>query len=380
MKVVGVVVEYNPFHYGHLYHLKTAKSLTNADLIIGVISTYFVQRGEPSILPLHKRISDALDSGVNLIVELPFIYSVESADIFAKYSLQILEALKCNEFVFGSESGDTKEFMKKYNSKTFTSPRIDEIIKKYLKEGYSYPKASSLAHFEISNYYLDTPNDILGNSYIKAIEKYKYNLSPIIIKRINEKNCSSASKIRKLMIKNEKAQVTKYTPIKYLFEDVHDFEKYFPLLKYKLQTSSSKELENIHLISEGIHNLFKKNIDSSNSMEEFISKCTSKRYSSARIKRTIIHILVSTPKEDAKTFLQEKIPFVRVLGFDKLGQKYLNKIRKEVAIPIISNFAGKDSKIHQLEKKAVNVYYSIDKEPQKTINQNKYLHIFPIIK
>ncbi|MEA4821653.1 MAG: nucleotidyltransferase family protein, partial [Erysipelotrichales bacterium] len=136
----------------------------------------------------------------------------------------------------------------------------------------------------------------------------------------------------------------------------------------------------IHLVSEGIENLFKKNIELSHYFEEFIGLCTSKRYSAARIKRTIVHILVNTSKKEAEDFLSKKIPFVRILGFDKMGQEYSSKIRKDTIIPIITKFAGKDSKLHQLEKKSVNVYYSIDKEPKKSINQNKYLSIFPIIK
>lgn len=384
MKSVGIIVEYNPLHYGHLYHLQKAKELTGADVVIGVISTYFVQRGEPSILPLQNRVTSALKNGVNLLVELPFIYSVESADIFAKYSLQILENLKCDSFVFGSESGNTEEFMQKYKTKSFTSPRLDEIIQKYLKSGYSYPKANSLAHFDINNYYLDTPNDILGYSYIKAIENFKFRLTPIIIKRISNDDLvnkySSASEIRKLMIEDDKTQVLKYTPIKYAKKDIHTLEDYFLLFKYKIQTSSSKELEMIHLVTEGIQNLFKKNIELSHSFEEFIGLCTSKRYSAARIKRTIVHILVNTSKKEAEDFLSKEIPFIRILGFDKKGQEYLSKIRKETLIPVITKFAGKDSKLHQLEKKSVNVYYSLDKEPQKSINQDKYLSIFPIIK
>ena len=119
MKACGLVVEYNPFHNGHIYHLNKAKELTNCDVVIAVMSSNYVQRGEVAFLPKDERVKQALNAGVDLIVELPFLFSVESADLFAYHSLEILQQLKVKEIVFGSESGDTDVFMAKYDTRDF---------------------------------------------------------------------------------------------------------------------------------------------------------------------------------------------------------------------------------------------------------------------
>ena len=169
MKVCGLVTEYNPFHEGHIKHIKQAKRLSKADVYIVAMSPNFVQRGEPSIECKQKRVNDALENGIDIIVEIPTIYAVESADIFAYAALHLLNDLGANNIVFGTESGNTKTFTSKFKAKAFSSPRMDEVIQEYLEQGYSYPKAKAEASKIINDFYLENPNDILGYSYLKII-------------------------------------------------------------------------------------------------------------------------------------------------------------------------------------------------------------------
>ena len=137
MKAVGIVIEYNPFTNGHKYHLEKTKELTNADVVVGVMSSFFVQRGEPSIISKEERVKMALDMGVDLLVELPTIYTVESSDFFCKYALSILNKLKVDSICFGSETGDTKEFLEKYSETQIVQPHLDFLVSDLMDEGMS---------------------------------------------------------------------------------------------------------------------------------------------------------------------------------------------------------------------------------------------------
>jgi predicted nucleotidyltransferase len=218
MKPVGLIVEYNPLHSGHIFHLNKAKELSGADISIAVMSGQFVQRGEPSIISKEEKVKAALQAGVDLIVELPFIYAVENADIFAERAIEILTKLNVKDFCFGSESGDTQEFIQKYNEKEFLAPRLDEVLRVYLKQGFSYPAAKSKALYDIHEFYLETPNDILGYAYLKAIEKHNYDITPHIYKRENNESSfdltsiyPSAKAIRNALKENK--DVSSSTPI-----------------------------------------------------------------------------------------------------------------------------------------------------------------------
>ena len=387
MKAAGIVIEHNPFTNGHKMHIEETKKLTNSDVIVAVMSSSFVQRGEPGIISKENRVKLALESGVDVVVELPFLYSVESSDYFCKYAISILNKLKVESICFGSETGDTQEFLEKYNNTKIVQPHLDFLVSDLMDEGLSYPKAMAKALSIIDAYKLETPNDILGLGYLKEIEKNNYPIKIYTYKRVNNYNDEeisldsiSASGVRKL-IKQGK-DINMYTPY---YSEITSMEKYyiddyFDILKYKLMTSSSQELQTIHLVDEGIENLFKKNIIKSKNMQEFINLCISKRYTFARIKRTIIHILVNTKKDFAKKFLNSDITYIRLLGVSKKGQEYLNSIRKDIEIPLLSKFRGKNFALLQLEKQ-VNYLYNYGKELDYSNKEYEKEHyIYPIRK
>lgn len=382
MKACGIVVEYNPLHNGHIYHLEKSKELSGSDVIIGVMSPNFVQRGEPSIVSKKERVEAALKAGVNIIVELPTLYAVENANIFAKYALQILNGLKVESICFGSETGDTKEFLNKYSKSSLLTPHLDFLVSDLMGEGYSYPKAMAMALKQMDEIRLETPNDILGLAYYNEIKKNEYPIEIFTIKRENNYNDDSLSyenvsaKAIREVLKNNR-DVSEYTPMSFN-EEMFYLDEYFDLLKYKLLTMSAEELNGIHLVEEGIENLFKKKIVEAHSMNEFINLCVSKRYTFARIKRTIIHIILNTKKEFAKEMLGQEIKYVRLLGIDSKGSKYLKEKRKEIEIPLLSKFRGNSFSLLQYEKQATYAYSSVKSEELRSKLYEEEHFVFPI--
>ncbi len=381
MKAVGIIVEYNPFTNGHLYHLKQTKLLTNADVVIAIMSSSFVQRGEPAIISKEERVRMALEAGIDLVVELPFLYSVQNADFFAFGALNILSSLGVETIVFGSETGNTKDFLAKYDSSSIIQPHLDFLIKDYINEGLSYPVAFNKALKEIDCFQLETPNDILGFAYQNVIIKNNLPLKIETIKREQDykddtlKEMASASSLRKAL--KEGKSIQGYTPFPNL-ENLHFLEDYFSLLKHLLITSSPKQLASLHLVEEGVEYLFKKKILESNNMSDFIQKCVSKRYTVARIKRIIIHILVQTDKEEVKKYLREKPPYARILGINKKGEEYLKDKRKDITIPVLSRFEGKKYPLLNLERKATFLYFYNHKNQDE--EYEKELYLYPIRK
>lgn len=355
---VGIIAEYNPFHNGHLYHLKKIKEKFPEEEIVLVMNGHYTQRGTVSIIDKWKKVEIAKKAGINLIVELPFPFATQSADFFSYGAITILEKLKIEKFVFGSETEDIKTLTTiakcQINNKEF-----DCLVKLYSKYGENYPTAISKAIYDLTGEKVNAPNDLLGVSYIKVILANKYKIKPIAIKRLNnyhDKNIStiaSATAIRENLLLNK--DVTKaipnFTNIHLKKENLHFIEQYFNLLKYKIITEEN--LNQIATIEEGIENLLKKTIYEVSSYQELIEELKSKRYTYNKITRMLLHILMGFTKEEAKNF--REITYIRILGFDKKGQKYLRKIKKNVEIPIISKFI-RNNKMLELELKATTIY------------------------
>lgn len=375
MKSIGIICEYNPFHNGHIYHLKQIKKLYPSYNIVLVVSGPFLERGDVSVLNKWDKTELALECGVDLIVELPFVFASQSADIFAYGAISILNYLKVEKIVFGSECGDIKLLTKIANVKENSTE-----IKKYLNQGLSYPKAINSFFKDSTGISIDKPNDILGISYIKAITKTNANIEPICIKRTNDYHeikttgkISSASSIRE-NIKNN-LSIDKFVPnitkekIKSVFID-----NYFDLLKYKI--ISEKDLSIYQTVDEGIENRIKKYILEVDSLEELIMQIKTKRYTYNKIKRMLVHILCSFTKEEAERL--KEIEYIRVLGFNKKGQKYLNSIKKEINIPIITSHTDIKSEMLDIEFRVNSIYVSIFKE-KNYLSKLEYIHK-PIIK
>lgn len=355
MEVIGLIAEYNPFHNGHLYQINKIKELYPNSIIILILNGYFLERGIISIESKKTKTELALKYGINLVVELPFIFGTNSADIFAESSLELLNELKITKLVFGSESNDIDLLTNA--AKKQLQPEFDSLVKEYLKTGINYPTALNKA----IGINLNEPNDLLGISYIKAIIKNNYNIEPITIKRTNSyhdiksnEEIISASNIRQKLEDN--INIDAYVPEHNI--NKINYELFFNLLKYKILTE--KDLSIYLTVDEGIDNRLKKVINEVNNLEELINKIKTKRYTYNRIMRMFTHIIIGLTKEDKDNITENE--YIRLLGFDNQAQKYINSIKKDINLPLVTKYTSVNSIIKDYELTAASIYKLLTNE------------------
>jgi len=350
MKSVGIICEYNPFHNGHVYHINKVKKLFPDYTIILVMSGNFTQRGEVSLINKWEKTEIALNY-VDLVIELPFIFCTQSADIFAKGAISILKEMNVSAIVFGSECNDInelKEIVKVQKKKNY-----NKLVKEYLDKGVNYPTAMSKAVYDLSGIKISSPNDLLGISYLKYLDNT--NIEAITIQRTNDfhdkklTKLASATAIREAL-KNKKS-IKKYVPNETYkkLKSLKFTEDYFPLLKYKIISSDIKQYLDV---DEGIENRINNYIYSCNSLEELIKKVKNKRFTYNKLKRMFIHILCGLTKEEVKK--HKEIKYIRILGFNEKGRKYIKEHKKN-NIPIITSYK-KDLEMLQIENRVSLIY------------------------
>ena len=292
MDIIGIICEYNPFHNGHLYHLNKIKEMFPNSLIILVMSGNITERGDLSIINKWDKTNIALHYGIDLVIELPFTFASQSADLFCYGSMSILNYLKVDKIIFGSECNNinilTEIAKTQLNNKEYTT-----IMKNYLKNGYNYPTSLSKALKDITTIDIKEPNDILGIGYIREIINNDYNIEPICIKRTNDyndlnlnNNISSATSIRHALYNNEDIsnQVPEYT-LRYL-HNLRYIEDYYPYLKYKI-ISEINTLDKYQTVDKNIIPRIKKYIYQSNTLEELILSIKSKNYTYNKLKNRV---------------------------------------------------------------------------------------------
>lgn len=373
MHKIGIICEYNPFHNGHLYQIKKIKETYKDSLIIVCLSSCFMQRGEASILNKWDKTRLAIESGVDLVLELPFAFATQYQDIFAKGALTILNHLKIDTLVFGSECDDV-ELLKNLASVQLKDESYNYLVKRYLDLGLNYPTSLSRALFDITGVKLDKPNDLLALAYVKEIIKNNYDIEPFSIRRTSDYHNSnldsdivSASTIRKLL--KDGVNVNNYLPYNiYDYLSEIDEDKYFALLKYQI-INNVDCLDKFQTVDEGIENRIIKYINMVNSKEKLILKVKSKRYTYNKINRMFTHILTNFTKEDAKNL---EIEYLRVLGFNTRGKNYLNKIKKDIDIPIINKYIPNMYKCLDIEFRVSLIYSLILKDKGDDFLKREY--------
>ncbi len=377
MKAVGLVTEYNPFHNGHLYHLNKAMELTGADISVAVMSGDFVQRGEPAVLDKYTRTSMALNSGVNLVVELPVNYAVSSAESFAAGALKVLDYIKADSIAFGSESGDIERLSKLAHILCDNEDTLYKEISKYTANGISYAAARQKVVEKLTDKdtaaMLTSSNNILAVEYLKAIIKNKYAIKPYTIKRqgdsYNDTDIRSEYASATALRENLKADnISEYIPVKaglilssntnYIYPDDITEVLFTRLLDILFASNYDKNvfIENVmqypDVSKEIAGRLYKSAMDmitrtvpqrsesKDNGLFSFGSLCEhikTKEVPLSRIKRALVRITLGLDKKHMKKY--SNAPYIRVLGFDKKGQEYLSYIRKTVEVPLITKTA-----------------------------------------
>ena len=361
-KVLGIIAEYNPFHNGHLYHLETSKKLTDADYTVAIISGNFTQRGSTSIVDKWSKTKMALENGIDLVIELPVLYSISSAENFADGAIKILNSLGIVDYLsFGAETSDISILNNIANILCSEHEEYKNLLSIELEKGLSFPKArenalldyikntddnvpeNRIIDFEKYSKVLSSPNNILGIEYLKALKKYKSSIKPVCISRFKSEynsssfseNIASATAIREL-IKNKNFDTIKNViPLESysilmdcinsgcVAPDLNCFEKE---IIYTLRKMSIEEIASIPDVSEGLEFSIKKAVNSCNNINEFLDIVKSKRYTITRLQRILLYALLGISKEDMQLSKKVGKPYIRVLGFNDNGKKLVSEI------------------------------------------------------
>lgn len=350
-EVLGIIGEYNPFHNGHLYHIAKSKEETGAQYVVCVISGNFVQRGDTSIINKWAKAKMALEGGADLVIELPTIYSISSAENFAEGAIKILNSLKIVDTIsFGMEANDVS-ILNNIANVLYAEPKeYTTMLAHELQKGNSFPKARENALLmylnDIKKYanVLSGSNNILGIEYLKALKRTKSNITPVGIKRekvlykdqymVDE--FASATAIRRMLMTRQFDDVRKSIPktsYKILGEElkqghyVLDLFKFEKEILYQLRKMTVEEIKKLPDVSEGLENLIKNAADSCNSLNELINIVKSKRFTQTRIMRILLYALLEIDKKQMETS-RKIIPYTRVLGMNEKGKQLISDITK----------------------------------------------------
>ncbi len=384
MKTLGIITEYNPFHNGHLYHLFKAKEITRADYVIAVMSGNFLQRGEPAIINKWTRTNMALNAGVDLIIELPFVFSTQDANGFAFGAVKLLDSFQIIDYLcFGCETDDFDTLYPISNFLHNEPQKYKELIKDISKNGNEFPKARAQALCEYHRIFridglkkvspselsilLKHPNNILALEYIKHLLNLKSKIKPIAIKRMgasyHQKNIkgkiSSATSIRNeilnilsppktdLFMLNDKIKSTIPPSGFYVLEkELKEgrgpitLDSYRQYILATLRRMSVEDISRIQGVIEGLENRIKKASLRSCTVEQLINSIKTRRYTRTKIQRIILHLMISLSKEDVTIFNKCGPLYARVLGFSKKGKTLLRTIKKNSSVPLISKLSN----------------------------------------
>ena len=413
--ILGIIAEYNPFHNGHLYHLKESKRKCNAKYVVAIISGNFTQRGDASIVNKFEKAKMAIENGIDMVIELPTLYSISSAENFADGAIKILNELNfITHISFGSESGNINQLNDIASILTDEPEEFSKLLKEELRKGSSFPVARQNAiekflnltnkntsnnnnnnnndnnndnsnndtNYSKFNKLLNSPNNILAIEYLKALKKTKSNITPITIERKNVdyysenivENFASSTKIRKEISENPNMHTNimdmnnmdmnnmninnmdinnmnmnnmdvnmdmflnscmpkkSYDIIKENIEKgncIQGLKCFEDMIFYKLRSMQINEIKEIPDVCEGLENVIKKASNETNSLEDLINKCKSKRYTRTRIQRILIYALLGITRQDME--MSENVnPYIRVLAVNKNGRELLSIINKTI--------------------------------------------------
>ena len=389
MRSCGVIVEYNPFHNGHKYHLEQAKKVSNAECLVAVMSGNFLQRGEPAVLDKWTRANEALQNGADLVIELPFSFAVQASDYFTRGGVKLLQSLGVDSLCFGTDIQsklDYEAFGKFHHD---NKERIDELFQTKKNNGQSYPQQMTEVYREIypeMNLDFSSPNHILGMGYAKENACYKNPMTLFPIKRVGSQyhdedvtdvSFASATAVRKKVFLNDFSELSSVLPDETLMDlkslELVNWEKLWPFLKYQLITQSIEELKLIYQMVEGLEYRLKDAAKSSSCFDDFMMKVKSKRYTWTRIQRLCLYVLLQIKEKDVTSVWNET--YIRVLGFNSKGRQFLKEKKDKSTLPIITNINKKNEKLLSLDIKAGMIYSLIqnNKEEQDYYQSPIYL-------
>lgn len=378
MKIAAIISEYNPFHKGHEYQIRVTRENGNATHVIALMSGNFVQRGLPAIIDKYRRAEMALSGGADLILELPVVYALSSAEFFAEGSIRILNALNGVDMLsFGSEEGNLDSLYPVARILADEPEEFREELKKELSEGHSYAKARNHAlkklypHLDVD--FIQSPNNILGIEYLKALIRTDSKISPFTLKRkgkgyhdleLVEEEFASATALRQSILSD--GAIKSFIPHE-IYEQIEGLknnnypfmtqENFKDLLLYRL-IAEEDSLNNIQEASEGLNHRIISNLTSliEDDVETFIDAIKTKRYARTRISRILMQFLLSFDREPIDTLRRKTPEAVKILALNDRGREILSALRKDREIDIVHNFGKRTDEFQKIDQKASRIY------------------------
>lgn len=378
MNVSSIICEFNPLHNGHYQLIQREIKKNKPTYIVAIMSGNMTQRGEFPLFDKWTRGEMAIKAGVDLVIELPLVYTLNSADYFGYGGVSLIDKLGIVDNIFCGSEYPEDDFLEKFYN-IYSSPDFESCLKEYLNKGLSYPQSISNSFLsfkedlkmdeEILKDILKSPNFLLAFSYYKASKLNEKSLTFHLHKRIvanhNDDNLyeefASGSAIRKIIFSNklDESQIKNVVP-DFTLSQLNKKDNIYPKedwlfhsLFHKLVTVSKSELEHIYGMEEGLADKILNTFHNSSNLEEFIFNLKSKRYTFARIKRLIFYILFNLTKMDMEDFLQNGVKYIRVIAFNEKGKYLLKQIKNKREVPIITKTT------HFLNSKNLNDYKSL---------------------
>ncbi|MEG6584093.1 nucleotidyltransferase [Dendrosporobacter sp. 1207_IL3150] len=355
MRAVGIIAEYNPFHNGHQLQINEAKKSSDCSHAICVMSGNFMQRGEPAIFDKWKRAEMAVTGGADLVLELPVVFAVRSAQYFAQGGVRLLNALGVvGHLSFGAEHPDL-EILQKIAEAT-ENKEVIEALQLNLQNGQTYAAALSNAILSIQTVpkeILTSPNNILAIEYLRSIRKFAPTIIPIAIKRQHANyhdinitgSIASATAIRRSLVERQNDDISRTVPpeVYSIIQEItknqrgpSEAGKLDNIILAKLRTTKASELEKIPDVSEGLHNKMMSSALEAGNTTELLALIKSRRYTGTRLRRILIHLLLGTSQAEIVHFDKQGPLYARVLAFNKKGRELLGEINKTSSIPLVT--------------------------------------------
>jgi predicted nucleotidyltransferase len=377
LNITGIVVEYNPMHCGHLHHLELCRKATQPDAVVAVMSGNFVQRGAPALLDKWTRARHAVENGVDLVLELPALYSLSSAEFFAAGAVGILDSLGLvGSLCFGSEHTDVEKMLEISRFLVDEPLEYRELLKKHLDSGLDFPTARSFALADTlggSESYLEASNSILGTEYCKSLLRLKSSMKPVAVQRSGSiytdtelsREFSSATSIREHLrsgrpITALEAQVpgNVFQTLKQLVLQGRSFaeaEAMLPYLRYRCFTDP-EALKNLPDVAEGLENRIVRAAETAGSFEGLLDSVKTKRYAYTRLSRIMTQFFIGFDGFDTAVMRKQKPEYARVLGFSSKGAEILRKAKKTSEIPVLTKVSAGQFRTLDLELQATRAY------------------------
>ncbi|WP_127531849.1 nucleotidyltransferase [Paenibacillus kobensis] len=399
MRTVGIVVEYNPFHNGHLYHVQQSRKITGADAVVAVMSGHFLQRGEPALLDKWTRAEMALRGGCDLVLELPVAYSTQSAEWFARGAIATLDACGIVDAIcFGSESGDIAPFRAAARALCEEPTAFKQMLSSKLAEGVPFPaayEAALAAYMEQTgapSLAVAQPNNSLGLHYTLSLERIGSAMEPYTIRREKsgyndtsptDEAIASATAIRKLLFEagdlNAAQAYVPHSTLQLMERELAagrpavDWRSFDKLLFHSILTKSTEQLAGIHEMTEGLEHRLLKTIRGLDAFrfDLLIEALKTKRYTRTKLQRALLASLLGHSKEElSPANLAEGPGYIRVLGFTPAGQSLLKRMRASSRWPVLMSAAGATQPLPMLalDIRATSVY-TLARQPQADSRQ-----------